>query len=352
MDQRRLRGPATALESRKHGVGRCRRSPPFTTFLSPYRSVSGPPAAGTPDRDRDARVGPRGAQRPLGRQPARWKRRHGGEVAGRTRRRRRVLRGAARPPFTASGSGSRRLQVLPALGEPAASDQRIGTGDGSTTAFALVKRYGAPSRPTTGGSRSRGRQRVGGRRRRRARGRWFHGRHGDGIVTLAAPPGQAPPSRPDFSSTCRCGSTRTISPSISPPSPPAKCPRFRSWRSGREGLPPDLAAHLSGGATTLATCWIVRRRDGAVFGFTDHDRTLTVDGVACEPASGFDRSAATRSAGFAVGEEEIAGALSSDRITEADLADGRWDGASVEVHRVNWAAPTERCGCAPRRSAR
>ncbi len=107
-------------------------------------------------------------------------------------------------------------------------------------------------------------------------------------------------------------------------------------------VPTDLAAHLTGGATTLATCWIVRRRDGGVFGFTDHDRSLTIDGVACEPASGFDRSTATRSSGFAVGEEEIAGALSSDAITEADLADGRWDGATVEIHRVNWAAPAER----------
>lgn len=107
-------------------------------------------------------------------------------------------------------------------------------------------------------------------------------------------------------------------------------------------VPHDLAAHLDGGATTLATCWIVRRRDGAIFGFTDHDRTLVLGDLACEPASGFDRTAATRGAGFAVGEEEIAGALSSDRITEADLGDGVWDGATVEVHRVNWAAPAER----------
>lgn len=107
-------------------------------------------------------------------------------------------------------------------------------------------------------------------------------------------------------------------------------------------IPEDLAAHLSGTATTLATCWIVRRTDGAVLGFTDHDRTLDVGGVACEPGTGFERTAATRGAGFAVGEEEVLGALASERIAEADLADGLWDGAAVEVHRVNWAAPAER----------
>ncbi len=107
-------------------------------------------------------------------------------------------------------------------------------------------------------------------------------------------------------------------------------------------IPTELAGHLAGSATTLATCWIVRRTDGTVLGFTDHDRTLTVDGVACEPASGFDRSSATRGDGLAVGEEEVTGALTSGRITEADLASGRWDGASVEVHLVNWNTPTER----------
>lgn len=106
-------------------------------------------------------------------------------------------------------------------------------------------------------------------------------------------------------------------------------------------LPAGLAAHLGGTATTLCTAWIVRRADGAVLGFTDHDRPLTVAGVACEPASGFDRSAATQHAGFAVGDEEVSGALFSDRIRDEDLAAGLYDGARVEVHLVDWAEPAE-----------
>lgn len=99
-----------------------------------------------------------------------------------------------------------------------------------------------------------------------------------------------------------------------------------------------LAGHLAAGVTTLAEAWIVRRTDGAVFGFTDHDRPLTVAGLACTPVSGFDPSTARRTAGFAAGDEEIAGALAADVITEADLAAGLWDGARVEVHLVNWQA--------------
>ena len=38
--------------------------------------------------------------------------------------------------------------------------------------------------------------------------------------------------------------------------------------------PAALTAHLSGNLTTLCHCWRLTRRDGAVTGFTDHDRVL------------------------------------------------------------------------------
>ena len=104
-------------------------------------------------------------------------------------------------------------------------------------------------------------------------------------------------------------------------------------------LPPGLQARLDTGCTTLATCWIVRRADGAVLGFTDHDRDLVVDGVACGAASGFDASAAAEKLGFAVSGGDVAGALVDDAVTEADIRAGRYDGARVEVHVVDWSAP-------------
>lgn len=36
------------------------------------------------------------------------------------------------------------------------------------------------------------------------------------------------------------------------------------------------------------------------------------------------------------------GGLTSDRITETDILDGRWDNAEVEVWRVNWAKTGQR----------
>lgn len=104
-------------------------------------------------------------------------------------------------------------------------------------------------------------------------------------------------------------------------------------------LPPGLQARLDTGCTTLATAWIVRRRDDVVLGFTDHDADLVVDGVTCRAASGFDASAAAEKLGFATATAEIAGALVDEAISEADLRAGRYDGASVEVHVVDWQAP-------------
>jgi uncharacterized phage protein (TIGR02218 family) len=106
-------------------------------------------------------------------------------------------------------------------------------------------------------------------------------------------------------------------------------------------IPAAFAARIDGEATTLATAFVVRLADGTVLGFTDHDRPLTVAGVTCRPDSGFTGSDATRHAGFAVGEEEVAGALSSEFITEADLAAGRWDGATIEVWRLDWTSPAD-----------
>lgn len=101
-------------------------------------------------------------------------------------------------------------------------------------------------------------------------------------------------------------------------------------------LAPELQAHLDDGTTTLAWCWRITRADGAAFGFTDHDRTLSFDGTAFEPESGLTASEVRSGSDLAVDAQDAAGVLSSDRITETDILDGRWDNATVEVWRVNW----------------
>lgn len=105
---------------------------------------------------------------------------------------------------------------------------------------------------------------------------------------------------------------------------------------------PQLQAHLSGGATTLATCWKIARKDGVVLGFTDHDRALVFDGLAYEPDAGADGAAIESSADLAVDNSEIEGALSSDALSAEDLAAGLYDDATVEIWRVNWEDVAQR----------
>lgn len=99
--------------------------------------------------------------------------------------------------------------------------------------------------------------------------------------------------------------------------------------------------HLAGTATTLCYCWRLTRRDGTVTGFTDHDRPLTVDGTLFEPEAGFTASEARTALGLGIDSAEVDGALSSEKVSEIDIADGLYDGATVETLIVNWNAADE-----------
>ena len=107
-------------------------------------------------------------------------------------------------------------------------------------------------------------------------------------------------------------------------------------------VPQALADAIEGGAATLCTCWLLTRSDGARLGFTDHDRPLAVEGVDCEPASGWTAGAADSALGFDPGSASAAGALDSAALNEADIARNLYDGAAVEAWRVDWSDPAAR----------
>lgn len=102
-------------------------------------------------------------------------------------------------------------------------------------------------------------------------------------------------------------------------------------------VPDAMVAALGSGVATLCTCWLLTRADGERLGFADHDRPLTLDGVVCEPSSGWTAGAADSELGFSPGSASAAGALSAATITEADIAAGLYDGATVTAWRVDWS---------------
>ena len=103
-----------------------------------------------------------------------------------------------------------------------------------------------------------------------------------------------------------------------------------------------LAEHLATGITSICRCWSVTRRDGTVMGFTDHDRTLSFDGIDFKAETGMTARAVEQVSGLSVDNSEVIGALVSPAIAEGDIAAGRFDGAEVRAWLVNWLATAER----------
>lgn len=108
------------------------------------------------------------------------------------------------------------------------------------------------------------------------------------------------------------------------------------------GIDAALQAHLDGGATNLCRCWLVRRADGATFGFTDHDDDLAFDGHVFRAGSGMDSSALKSATGLSVDNVSVVGALSDAGVTEADIRAGRFDAAEVSQWLVHWREPSLR----------
>ncbi len=100
-----------------------------------------------------------------------------------------------------------------------------------------------------------------------------------------------------------------------------------------------LGARLAADLTALALCWRIVRQDGVALGFTTHDRPLLIAGMRYESAPGMAPSAVVSSDGLDIDTMDVAGALTADAITEADLAAGRYDGADVRLFMVDWQVP-------------
>lgn len=103
-----------------------------------------------------------------------------------------------------------------------------------------------------------------------------------------------------------------------------------------------LDAHLAGGETTVCRCWRIVRRDGARYGFTDHDRDVRFDGDVFRAESGLTARAISQSTGLSVDNSEALGVLSGASLAEADIEAGRFDAADVEAWLVNWQDPEAR----------
>ncbi|WP_425039188.1 DUF2163 domain-containing protein [Primorskyibacter sp. S187A] len=104
----------------------------------------------------------------------------------------------------------------------------------------------------------------------------------------------------------------------------------------------QMQAHLDTGLTTLCRAWAITRADGTIYGFTDHDCTLSFEGVTFRADTGLTALALQQSTGLSVDNTEALGALSDVSLREEDILAGRFDGASVQAWLVNWSDVAQR----------
>lgn len=104
-------------------------------------------------------------------------------------------------------------------------------------------------------------------------------------------------------------------------------------------IPGELAAAIEDGAATLCHAWVLKRADGVVSGFTDHDQDIALGGLLCRASSGWIAGAAEGDVGLTPGAAVVAGVLDDDGITEADIGSGLFDQAEIALWRVDWRRP-------------
>ena len=97
-----------------------------------------------------------------------------------------------------------------------------------------------------------------------------------------------------------------------------------------------MKLHLASRTRSLATCVKITRTDETVFGFTDHDKAITYDGVVYHAARGCIPSAITGSVNLNVDNLSVDGLLNAAGVTREDLIAGLWDHAEVQVFLINY----------------
>lgn len=89
--------------------------------------------------------------------------------------------------------------------------------------------------------------------------------------------------------------------------------------------------------TQEADCWKITRTDGVVKRFTSHDRRITYAGEVYSPCGSASASALqVTAAAEGTDNMDLNGLLSTTGVSAADIWNGKYEGATVEVYRIAW----------------
>lgn len=104
-------------------------------------------------------------------------------------------------------------------------------------------------------------------------------------------------------------------------------------------LAPATLTHYQQATTQIAELWRVSRSDGTVWGWTDHDVDVTIDGVTYRASEGLQPTSAHSTDTLQTDTLDVTVFL--DVSTEAEIAAGLWDGAAVLHAEYIWSAPPD-----------
>jgi uncharacterized phage protein (TIGR02218 family) len=98
-----------------------------------------------------------------------------------------------------------------------------------------------------------------------------------------------------------------------------------------------LLAHFQLPTTKLAMFWRVERQDALVFGWTDHDRDISISSLLYRASEGLQVSTVQTTDGFSVSTMDVTAFL--DVSTEAEIQAGIWDQSLVTLFETRWDTP-------------
>ncbi|WP_415237341.1 DUF2163 domain-containing protein [Sneathiella sp.] len=108
-----------------------------------------------------------------------------------------------------------------------------------------------------------------------------------------------------------------------------------------KNLSTEILLHIEQEVTSISSFWVIDRKDGVSFRFTDHDQDIHIAGELYVSAEGFDRSALKGSSASDTDDLEITGILSSEYLQEEELKAGLFDYAEIRFFLANWQAPEQ-----------
>jgi uncharacterized phage protein (TIGR02218 family) len=86
----------------------------------------------------------------------------------------------------------------------------------------------------------------------------------------------------------------------------------------------------------LCLLYEIHRTDGVVIYLSDHDEDLTWNGNTYSPVTGVKATSIQRSSGTQARTHDMLGVISSELITEADLASDKYNNAQIREILINW----------------